>query len=31
MDGIYDRYGTDVHTLEQVKIVLSGKPKQAVG
>jgi protein-tyrosine phosphatase len=29
--GIYDRYGTDVHTLEQVKFVLSGQQKQTVG
>ncbi len=29
--GIYDRYGTDSHTVEQARIVLSGQQKQTVG
>jgi protein-tyrosine phosphatase len=29
--GIYDRYGSDLHTPEQAKIVLSGLQKQTVG
>ncbi|MGB7631080.1 MAG: CpsB/CapC family capsule biosynthesis tyrosine phosphatase [Candidatus Deferrimicrobium sp.] len=28
--GIYDRYGSDLHTLEQAKIVLSGQQKQTI-
>jgi protein-tyrosine phosphatase len=29
--GIYDRYGSDVHTLEQAKLVLPNQQKQNVG
>jgi protein-tyrosine phosphatase len=29
--GLYDRYGTDSHTAEQARTVLSGQQKQAVG
>jgi protein-tyrosine phosphatase len=29
--GLYDRYGTDVHTLEQAKMVLPNQQKQTVG
>jgi len=29
--GLYDRYGTDSHTAEQARTVLSGQPKQTVG
>ena len=27
--GLYDRYGSDLHTLEQAKVVLSSPPKEA--
>jgi protein-tyrosine phosphatase len=29
--GLYNRYGSDLHTPEQAKIVLSGLQKQTVG
>jgi protein-tyrosine phosphatase len=29
--GIYDRYGSDVHSLEQAKLVLPNQQKQTVG
>jgi len=29
--GLYDRYGSDLHTVEQAKIVLLGQQKQTVG
>jgi protein-tyrosine phosphatase len=29
--GLYDRYGSDLHTVEQARIVLSGQQKQTVG
>jgi hypothetical protein len=29
--GLYDRYGSDLHTAEQAKIILSNPPKQSAG
>ena len=29
--GLYDRYGSDLHTVQQAKIVLSNQPKQTAG
>ena len=29
--GVYDRYGSDLHTVEQANIVLSNQPKQSAG
>jgi len=29
--GLYDRYGSDLHTPEQAKIILSNPPKQSAG